>query len=525
MSTDDPRDRPSQPESSAIGGSPRTGASSYREYFERSADAILIIDGGSFVDCNEATVEMLRYPSKDEILRTHPSELSPSTQPDGRDSYEKAEEMISLAFDRGNHRFEWSHRRADGEVFPVEVLLTAVEVDGRPCLHVVWRDITERKALEAQLRQSQKMEAIGKLAGGVAHDFNNLLMVINGNAEMLEEALDDHPDLAEQLREIRRSGERAADLTHQLLAFSRQQVVQPRVVDLDELTRDTESLLRRLIGENFRLDRRPASSPLLVTADPGQLQQVIVNLVTNARDSMPLGGTIRLHTRRQAPTRSRKAPTTDGSYAVLSVRDEGIGMDDQTCARAFDPFFTTKEMGRGTGLGLSMAYGIVRQADGQIQLHSRPGNGTTAEVWLPLAKSHSTTAEATLELDETRPCEETILVVEDEKAVARLLVDALARQGYRVLEACDGVEALAVFEAAAAEVDLVVTDVVMPRMGGPELVRRLREAGHRPGVLFVSGYTDDSLGEIGEEDELLTKPFAGQELLAAVRRLLGQPAS
>jgi len=265
----------------------RNRTDQYRALFEQSADAILIIDGVRFVDCNQATVDMLRHRDKQELLETHPSELSPPTQPDGRDSFEKANEMIAIAFERGSHRFEWDHKRADGEVFPVEVLLTPVpDADGTK-LHVVWRDITDRKQLESQLRQAHKMEAIGNLAGGIAHDFNNLLVAINGNADLLQDELGDNPDLLDLTRQIRRAGERAAELTHQLLAFSRKQVLKPVVLDFNTVLSDVNKLLDRLIGENIQVVAHPSPTPVVARADSGQIEQVLMNLATNARDAMP----------------------------------------------------------------------------------------------------------------------------------------------------------------------------------------------------------------------------------------------
>ncbi|MEN8164827.1 MAG: ATP-binding protein, partial [Acidobacteriota bacterium] len=352
----------------------------YRELFERSADAILIIKGGQFVDCNQATVDMLRFDSYDQVLQTHPSELSPPTQPDGRDSREKADEMIALAFERGNHRFEWDHRRADGEIFPVEVLLTVAGEDDEKILHTVWRDITERKQLEEQLLQAQKMDAVGQLAGGIAHDFNNLLVAIIGHSDLLESGLEDRMDLLARVHQIQQAATRAASLVRQLLAFSRKQRVHQRVIDLNALLLDLEQLLRRLIGEDVRLTVVPAAEAMPVNVDPGQMEQVIVNLVTNARDAMPEGGTIEVMIEPVTLTETppgASMPIEPGRFALLSVRDTGTGMDEETISRAFEPFFTTKEIGRGTGLGLSTVYGIIRQDHGAVTISSLQNQGTT----------------------------------------------------------------------------------------------------------------------------------------------------
>lgn len=499
----------------------------YRTLFERSADAILIIEGDKFVDCNQATVEMLRYRDKAELLKTHPSELSPKYQRDGRLSYEKANEMMSIAFLRGSHRFEWDHMRADGEIFPVEVLLTAVSEGDRRVLHVVWRDITGRKRLEAELSHAQKMEAIGKLAGGIAHDFNNLLVSILGYGELLSANLEDRPQLREQVGEILRAGERARDLTSQLLAFSRKQVLQPRVLDLNAVLKDLGSMLARLIGEDVRMVSCLSDGELRVKVDRGQLEQVVLNLVTNARDAMRDGGVLTVETREveleagRPSGRSRLAP---GRYAALLVADTGAGMDEETRSRAFDPFFTTKPVGQGTGLGLATLYGIARQSGGDVTLESEPGQGTRVRVLLPLT-TEELASSAPPVADDRPPAggDEVVLVAEDEHAVAGLIRKVLEGKGYTVHVARNGAEALALVRDRGLDFDLLLSDVVMPRMGGAELVRELRELGKDFRVLFLSGYMGDSLTHHGILDqgvELIAKPFSPVQLSARVRAVL-----
>ena len=484
----------------------------YQELFERSADAILILDGETFVDCNEATVRMLRYGSKNDLLQTHPSELSPVRQPDGRNSFEKAGEMIAIARERGSHRFDWEHRRADGEVFPVEVLLTPIQSGEKTLVHVVWREISERKRLEKELRHAQKLEAIGKLAGGIAHDFNNLLVVILGNAEMLESDLEQLPELQEQVREIKHAGERAAKLTSQLLAFSRRQDLKPAVVDFHDIVNNLGRMIRRLVGEDITMVFERDESDLPVKVDPGQIEQVILNLVTNARDAMGDGGPLTLKTCRKE------------QYAVLRVTDSGSGMSDAVLARAMEPFFTTKAVGRGTGLGLSSAYGIVRQSGGEMHLSTTEGSGTTVEILLPIS-----TDQVASQPQEDRtpggfsPGYGTVLVVEDDPGVARLVRAALIREGYRVLEASNGGAAMRCLENHEGDIRMVLTDVVMPIMSGPELVRQLREKWPSLPALFMSGYTDDTLASHGlnpERVDLLQKPFSSTVLLNIVRKFL-----
>ncbi len=500
-------------------------AEPYRELFERSADAILIIKDGYFVDCNQSTVEMLRFDTRDQVFQTHPSELSPPTQPDGRDSREKADEMIATAFEHGSHRFEWDHRRADGEVFPVEVLLTAAGEQNEKILHTVWRDITERKQLEEQLLQAQKMDAVGQLAGGIAHDFNNLLVAIIGHSDLLESGLEDRMDLLARVHQIQQAATRAASLVRQLLAFSRKQRVHQRVVDLNALLVDLEQLLHRLIGEDVRLTVVPADETLPVKVDPGQMEQVIVNLMTNARDAMPEGGaidvTIEAVNLTETPPGSSMA-IEPGRFALLSVRDTGAGMDEETISRAFEPFYTTKEVGRGTGLGLSTVYGIIRQDHGAVTISSRPNQGTTLKAFLPIAAGPLSVAESS-----SRPRapggSETILVVEDEESVASLVTNVLEANGYTVLSAVDGLDALGVWELNDGPIDLVLTDVVMPNMGGIELVQELRDGGFVPRVLFMSGYTNlapDRLDRLDEKAALIEKPFSPNQLIERVRDVL-----
>ncbi len=388
------------------------------------------------------------------------------------------------------------------------------------------QDVTQRKQLEEQLRQSQKMEAVGRLAGGVAHDFNNLLTVIGGAAHLLGEGLPPDAPHRETVTEILAATERAGELTRRLLAFGRRQVLQLVVLDLNRVLTGLEKMLRRLIGEDIELTVELAPHGTCVRADPIQIEQVVMNLVVNARDAMPEGGRLVLRTEevalaadgvRQDPERAL------GRYVRLTVSDTGLGMDAETRRRAFEPFFTTKEPGRGTGLGLSTVYGIVRQSGGHVRARSLPGQGTAFEVDLPLVEPTSVAALEPLPEDEVRGGAETLLLAEDEDAVRGFARRSLESRGYRVLEARDGEEALAGAEAHPGAIDLLVTDVVMPRLGGFDLARRLTE--RRPGlrVLYVSGYPEDRTGEIhalGSGASLLLKPFRGEDLARRVRELL-----
>ncbi len=500
----------------------------YRELFERSADAILIIEGDRFVECNDATVRMLRYASREEMLRTHPSELSPPRQPDGRDSYEKANEMIAIAFERGSHRFEWLHRRADGEVFPVEVLLTAIEESERRLLHVVWREISDRKQLEEQLRHAQKMEAVGKLAGGIAHDFNNLLVIILGHAELLARQASGDPSLTEHTQAIQEAGERAAALVKQLLAFGRKQERLTDVVDLNQLVRHLQEMLGRLIGEDLEIETSLASEPLPVEVDPGQIEQVILNLVSNARDASPEGGVLRIETAAVELSAAGGGPDPrgpSGRCARLTVADSGVGMPPEVVERAFDPFFTTKEPGRGTGLGLSSAYAIIQQSGGTIEIDSAPASGTTVSVHIPLSATRPRDAPPRRPRTSRakRGHGERILVVEDDPTVRRLVVRALKNRGYDPLSAADGLEGVDLYLANPGSIDLVVSDVIMPRAGGPRMLALLAERGHHPRLLFISGYSDEAISDLrrsGTKLDFLEKPFTLDQLAASVRQAL-----
>ncbi len=502
----------------------KDGLPNYRELFERSADANLVIDRDTFVDCNEATVKMLRYTDREELLQTHPSELSPEYQPDGRISFEKANDMMAKAFAKGSHRFEWNHQRADGEVFPVEVLLTSVPIGDRKVLHVVWREISERKRLEEELRHAQKLEAVGKLAGGIAHDFNNILVAIMGYADILKEGVADKPALVEDAEEIIRASEKAANLTAQLLAFSRKQDLKPEVVDLEAVVGRLTGMIRRLIGEDVEMVMKTAGVPLPVKVDPGQLEQVILNVVANARDAMADGGTLTIKTTRGSRMGSNGVDLPGGRYVSLKFTDTGAGMNSEVIAQAFEPFFTTKERGRGTGLGLSSVYGIVKQSGGDVRIVSHEGHGTTLEILLP-ESTEPLSGPLTPETDsrEGSPGDERILVVEDDAAAGRLITKTLERAGYEVLVANNGKEALALARQNDWAFDMVLTDVIMPIMNGPELVAKLRRNMPELSALFMSGYTDAVLERQGfslEDVDLIRKPFSPGRLLGRVRTFL-----
>jgi two-component system, cell cycle sensor histidine kinase and response regulator CckA len=388
-------------------------------------------------------------------------------------------------------------------------------------------ELAERKQLEAQLLQVQKLEGIGRLAGGIAHDFNNLLTAIGGYSDLLLAALPDDPVMRGDLQEIQQSVRRATNLTHQLLAFARKQIIEPRVINLNDLISEMDKLLRRIIGEDIDLITRPAPDLGYVKADPGQIEQVLVNLAVNARDAMPEGGKLTIETRNvfldKAYAQGHRS-VTEGPYVLLAVSDTGAGMDAEVQAHAFEPFFTTKGQGKGTGLGLATCYGIVKQHGGNIWLYSEVGQGATFKIYLPQVEEPAAIAPLPAESPALPRGKEIVLVVEDEAAVRVLAARVLREQGYTVLEAGDGVEAMRLAEAhRPAAIDLLLTDVVMPHMGGKAIAEQMICLYPDLRVLFISGYTDSAIVHQGRLDEgvaFLHKPFTPAVLTRKVREVL-----
>jgi PAS domain S-box-containing protein len=390
-------------------------------------------------------------------------------------------------------------------------------------------DISEQRRLEDQLRQAQKMEAIGRLAGGIAHDFNNVLTVISSYSALNLQALKPGDPLHTDLREINNACERAVGITRQLLAFSRGQVLQPRVLDLAESLRELTTMLRRLIGEDVELTVRNAPDLAKVFADPGQIEQVLMNLVINARDAMPTGGKLVIETQNvelDADYAAVHVGARPGHYVMLAVSDTGVGIDAETKAQIFEPFFTTKPVGKGTGLGLAMVFGIVTQSGGSIDVYSEPCIGTTFKVYLPRAvkAGDTVTLPSLAELDSLGS--ETILLVEDDDAVRKLVRKVLQRAGYHVIEAANGGEALLLAEQYADAIDLLLTDVIMPRMSGRQLVERITTTRAGLRVIYMSGYTDDAMlhhGVVESGVPFIQKPVSIDTLLRTVRRVLDGP--
>jgi len=425
---------------------------------------------------------------------------------------------------------EITNRRRDGSLYIEEQSITPVKDARGETAHFIeiTRDLTEEKRLESQFLQSQKMESVGRLAAGIAHDFNNLLNVINGTAVLASEGLKEGDSLQADLEEIRRAGERAASLTRQLLAFSRQQIMEPDVFDLNTLVADLGGMLRRVIGEDIEFVVVPAGAPCSVRADPGQIEQVVMNLVVNARDAMPTHGTLTIETQAIDLDEAHNAShpsVKPGSYARLMVSDSGVGMDEATRMRIFEPFFTTKEPGKGTGLGLSTVYGIVQQSGGSIGVNSELGRGTTFEIYLPRVEEVAHTERPARTLTPVSGTE-TILVVEDYLALGQFAKRILQSAGYTVLVASNGDEALLLLERHEGPVHLLLTDVVLPGMGGPELVARIADVRPQMKVIYASGHTDDALlrhGVAADATHFLVKPYTSEVLTRAVRAVLDAP--
>jgi two-component system cell cycle sensor histidine kinase/response regulator CckA len=420
----------------------------------------------------------------------------------------------------------WRHQKKDGTVITVEITEHPLTFDNREACLVLASDITERKSLEQQFHQAQKLDSVGRLAGGVAHDFNNLLTVINGYCEMLLSDVSEESPLHERLKEIRSAGDRAASLTQQLLAFSRRQIVQPTVVNLNLVVGEIQKMLRRLIGEDIDFISKLSPDLWNITADAGQLQQVIMNLVVNARDAMPNGGTLMIETSNitfDENYASTHAATRPGPHVMLAVSDTGCGMTPEVKERLFEPFFTTKPTGAGTGLGLATVYGMVKQSGGWIWVYTELGRGTTFKVYFPRADSPLTQPEPLLHGDSHGS--ESILVVEDQTEVRNLAVTALRKCGYVVHSAANGAEAISFSRQFKGILHLLLTDVIMPGMNGREVADELRKERPTLVILFMSGYTENAIAHRGVLDagiDYLQKPFTPEILTARVRQVLGR---
>jgi PAS domain S-box-containing protein len=502
----------------------------YRDILNATSDALFIHDEtGTILDGNGAARALFGL-GDDAVDRYSIKDLSGDPNPD---SEAVVRERLRLAFHEGPQVFEWKGRRLDGTVFWSEVALNASSIGGKPRLLASVRDITDRKEaeeekirLENSLRQSQKMEAVGRLAGGVAHDFNNMLGVILGFTDMALERIEPGDALADDLREIRTAAERSANLTRQLLMFARKQIIAPRVLDLNRTVDGMLKILTRLIGEHIDLVWLPGMDLWPVKIDPTQVDQVLTNLCVNARDAIGNVGHMTIETRNITFDEAYcldHAGFVAGDYVLLAVSDDGSGMDRHTLDNLFEPFFTTKGAAHGSGLGLATLYGIVKQNKGFINVYSEVGFGSTFKIYLPRDRgSCEGRAEPSIGTAEARG-HETILLVEDEIAIMNMAAAMLEKAGYRVMAAPRPTQAIRMARAVTDAIDLLITDVVMPEMNGRELADNL--LSHHPGlaVLFMSGYTADVIAHHGVLDEgvhFIEKPFSKQHLLLKVRSIL-----
>ena len=494
----------------------------YRSLVDLLPDPIVVHERGRILFANGAAATVLGAATPAQLTGRLLQDIA---APRSKDLVE--ERLRALANGNALSLVRHTVQRIDGSgTVEIEAVSIPFAYQGLPAVLTVARDVTSRLRLEEELRQAQRMEAVGRLAGGVAHDFNNLLTVITSYSELILAGLEPGAPLVNDVREIRHAADRAASLTRQLLSFSRRQVLQPAPVDISEAVRSTEGLLRRLISSEIRIESHLDASAGLVLADRGQLEQVIVNLAVNARDAMPDGGTLTIET---GSVRAGEDPATDrcpaqvARYAVIMVRDTGIGIDDATRRQIFDPFFTTKDVGRGTGLGLATVHGIVEQSGGTIIVESVVGSGTTFRIFLPAIEERivadlvaASPAPATAGRGQGR-----VLLVEDEDAVRAIIHRTLTEAGYDVIDVSDGAEALGVLETQASDVDVVLSDVAMPRMDGRQLADHVRVRWPSLPVVLMSGFANpDTLGLDAGVTLLLLKPFTTDTLTAAIRDAL-----
>jgi PAS domain S-box-containing protein len=494
----------------------------YRDLVENAHDIIYSHDlEGNYTSMNKAA-ELITGYTPEEALCMNLSQMMPA------EYLPTAQEMVArkLAGEKVT-AYETELIAKDGHRVAVEANTKLVFQNGLPVgVQGIARDVTHRKNLEDQLRQSQKLEGIGQLAGGIAHDFNNLLTAINGYSSLALQRIEGNPSVRIYLEEIKKAGDRAANLTRQLLAFGRKQILQPLPLNLNDIVTDMSKMLRRLIGEDIDLTAKLDPELQKIQADPGQVEQVLVNLIVNARDAMPQGGKLTIETTNVELDReyaSTHVGANPGAYVVLAVSDTGTGMNEQVRQQIFEPFFTTKEKGKGTGLGLSTVYGVVKQSGGNIWVYSEPNHGTTFKVYLPALASASSSSEPKAADSPVPRGSETVLLVEDEEVVRGLARQILEEAGYRVLVAQQGEEAVRFCNEHANEIHLLLTDVVMPGAGGKVVADRL--SAMRPGikVLFMSGYTDEAIvhhGVLDSNVEFIQKPFTPLGLSKKVREVL-----
>jgi two-component system cell cycle sensor histidine kinase/response regulator CckA len=473
---------------------------------------------GRYVDVNESFLRVTGF-TREEVIGHTSLELNIWEQPEFRATFAELLEKHGSV-----HDLEFCSRTKSGGLWTVMASAEEIELAGERCIIAILKDVTEQKILEKQLRQAQKMEAIGQFSGGIAHDFNNLLGVIIGYSEVLETGLEAGTRLRRNAEEIKRAGQRAAALTRQILAFSRQQVLAPKILNLNTVVAETEKLLRRLLGEDIRLITSLAPDVGQVKADQGQIEQIIMNLAVNARDAMPEGGKLILATENQTLDGDyalHHAPTIPGEYVMLTVTDEGVGMDAETQSHIFEPFFTTKGVGKGTGLGLATVYGVVKQSGGYIWVYSEPGLGSTFKIYLPRVDQKVQRSKTYTVPNSALKGSETILLVEDEESLRTLTRTLLEQGGYTVLEASGGSQAAEIAETHKGPIHLLLTDMVMPEMNGRVIAKKLLALRPDLKVIYMSGYVGfGPSGELSSDDVFLPKPISRVELLRKINEVV-----
>lgn len=481
----------------------RSSQQQFEDLFEYAPDAMLMVDGGNLIHLVNKRCESLFRVHRDDLIGQSASSILPI------DRIEADDTSVIAAGDNGQ-RAPLQATRPDGSTFLIESSLRKIETDSGITKTISVRDVTNRLRLEAELRQSKKMETIGRLVGGIAHDFNNLLTVITNTVQLLLAEQDEASETRGNLELIQDTSYRAAELTHQLLAFSRQQVLKPEVACLNQMVGKIKPLIERLIGEHIDVELKTEAEPALIFVDPNQIGQVLLNLAANARDAMPGGGRLSIATGNR------------GDRVTLVVEDTGVGIKEEELDRIFDPFFSTKPLGKGTGLGLATVYGIVKQSHGDVEVESQPGSGSRFTILLPASSQAQQPIE---QKNSSEGGEERILLVEDDEGVRRVAEQILRSSGYDVAVADSGQRALELLEDLEGLIDLMVTDVIMPGMTGAALVNQVKSRWPEIRVLFTSGYTDDTLGEQGvlsREQNFIPKPFENESLRQAVRKTLDE---
>jgi PAS domain S-box-containing protein len=499
----------------------REAEARYHMLFDHAPDGIVILDPetGDIIEFNETMCRQLDY-SPEEFSGLKISDFNTSfTQGEIRD-------RIAEAMTRERIDFETRHRTRNGEIRTIHVTLMSTEISGRPMLHCVSRDITERRRLQDQLRHAQKLEGIGQLAGGIAHDFNNVLNAVIGYAELIRKHLESDDPAKHFAEEITAAGMRGASLTRQILAFSRKQTLDMKPVNINKVIDNLKHMMRRLLREDILINMNLAKQDLFIMADADQLDQVLINLTTNARDAMIEGGTIDIATDRfaiDAEFIEMHGYGEPGEYAVIRFSDTGSGMDAETRQKIFDPFFTTKETGEGTGLGLAVVHGILKQHGGFVNVYSEPGRGTIFSIYLPLIRHDDSKKPETAEQSEIRKGTETILIAEDDPALRKLSRIMLEQFGYKVIEAADGEEAIRKFSDNSDEIRLALLDGIMPKKNGGEVFAAISRI--KPGIktIFMSGYADGIFSQkdvSGKDVAFLHKPVKPEDLLRLIRKTL-----